>query len=68
MASNTSTRMWRAHKESGRPWPIMDEDEVVDYLILEAVASKAAQEEIEHHEAVKKDNWKKDTTNLDQYR
>ena len=68
MGSTISTRMWRAHKASGRPWPKMDTDEVVDYLILEAVAAKAAKEEEEHQKEKERTNWKKDVTNLEQFR
>lgn len=58
MASPTSTRLWRAHKEAGRPWPTLDEDEVIDYLVMEAVAVKAAQTEKEEREQQKREEWK----------
>lgn len=38
--------MWRVYKEAGRPWPIVcAEDDVIDYMVMEAVAIKAAKRE-----------------------
>lgn len=64
MGSPTSTRMWRVHKESGRPWPVLSEDPVIDYMVMEAVAAKVRQEDIEAEKKKKRDEWKKDTDHL----
>lgn len=46
MASGSSTRLWRVHKEAGRPWPvIVDDDPVLDYMVMEAVAIKIRKED-----------------------
>lgn len=38
--------MWRVYKESGRPWPVLcPEDDVIDYMVMEAVALKVRKEE-----------------------
>lgn len=47
VASPLSTRMWRVCKEANRPWPVFSADDVTDYLIMEAVAVKAAKEDEE---------------------
>lgn len=55
MASSTSTRIWRVHKAAGRPFPKLVEDDVLDYLLIEAISIKASQEEAKaHKEATKK--------------
>jgi hypothetical protein len=46
----------------------MDEDEVIDYLILEAVAAKCAEEDKKQMKEQEKTNWKKDVSNLEQFR
>jgi hypothetical protein len=60
--------MWRAHKASGRPWPILSEDEVLDYLILEAVAVKASKEDAEAVKQTEVERWKRDTSQLEAFR
>lgn len=46
----------------------MDEDEVIDYLILEAVAAKVAKEDEQYMKEQEKRDWKKDTSKLEQFR
>lgn len=60
MASPTSTRMWRAYQAAGRPWPKLDDDEVIDYMILEAVAVKAKQEEREAEKQAEIQRWQRE--------
>jgi hypothetical protein len=60
--------MWRACNAAGRPWPILDEDDVIDYMVLEAVAAKATKMEQDAQEKQKREAWKKDTSNLEQHR
>ena len=46
MASGSSTRLWRVHKEAGRPWPVVvHDDPVLDYMVMEAVAVKIRKED-----------------------
>ena len=65
-----STRMWRATKEGRRPWPVICEDDVVDFQIMEAVYLKTAMEDIKNREKAekeqKKKEWKKDISSLRQ--
>lgn len=68
MASTTSTRMWRTLRSAGRPWPVLSDDPVVDYQIMEAVALKVAQEDEklreEAEKAAEKKKWKEDKSDL----
>lgn len=51
--------MWRICKEAGRPWPVLSEDPVIDYMIMEAVALRVhAQDEAERKDRERKE-WKK---------
>lgn len=51
--------MWRICKEAGRPWPVLSEDPVIDYMIMEAVALRVhAEDEKERKDKERKD-WKK---------
>lgn len=37
--------MWRVCKDANRPWPILcPDDDVLDYMVMEAVALKARKE------------------------
>lgn len=44
--------MWRVCKEAGRPWPVLSDDDVVDYMVMEAVALKANKDEAEAEQRV----------------
>lgn len=68
MASTHSTRFWRVHKEAGRPIPLFSDDDVLDYMVLEAIALKVKHEDAQVDKKVEKKQWKKDTSNLDKYR
>lgn len=37
--------MWRTCKAAGRPWPRISDDDVIDYMIMEAVAIKIGKQE-----------------------
>lgn len=39
--------MWRVCKEAGRSWPVISDDPVIDYMVMEAVAIKARKEDDE---------------------
>lgn len=58
MASSAATRIWRVCKESGRPFPRLSEDDVIDYMIVEAVILKAGQEEQEMAKQQSISEWK----------
>lgn len=73
MASESSIRLWRVHKEAGRPWPVIcADDDVIDYMVMEAVAIRVGKRDAEdrkkaeEQEARKK--FKNDTGALDQFR
>lgn len=61
------------HKAAGRPWPVIcEDDDVIDYMLMEAVAIKAAKADEkaaeEAEKAAERKKFKKDTNALDQYR
>lgn len=72
MESESSSRVWRVCRAAGRPFPVLSDDDVIDYMIMEAVQIKVGLEDEKlRKEAEKKaarDNWKKDTSNLEQFR
>lgn len=68
VASDLSMRMWRVHKASGRPFPALDSDEVIDYLIIEALSARSAKEEAAAAKNTEVEDWKKNTEELEQYR
>lgn len=57
-------RTWRVHKAARRPYPKVSDDEVVDYLVIEALALKAGKERQEAEEEAKKQAWKNQTDEL----
>lgn len=63
MDSTLATRLWRICKESNRPFPKVSDDDVTDYMVMEAVAIKAAHEDEkaqkEAEEKRKRDEFKK---------
>lgn len=65
MAGNTATRLWRVSKESGRPFPRLSEDDVIDFMITEAVALKVDREDQKAEKKHERDEWKKDASGLE---
>lgn len=63
-----SARVWRATKAASRPWPVLCEDDVVDFQVMEAVYLKVTMEDIKNREKAekeqKKKDWKKDISSL----
>lgn len=63
MDSTLATRLWRVCKEAGRPFPQVSDDDVTDYLVMEAVFIKAMAEQEKHQkeaeEKAKRDAFKK---------
>lgn len=73
MSSESSLRLWRTYKAAGRPWPVIcPEDDVVDYMVMEAVSIKVSlddqkrQEEAE--EKAKRKEFKSDKSELEKFR
>lgn len=51
---------------ANRPWPVIDEaDDVIDFLVMEAVAIKVQREEVKAAQEQKKAEWKRDHEGLD---
>lgn len=65
VAGNSATRLWRVSKESGRPFPRLSEDDVIDFMITEAVALRVDREDQKAIKKQERDQWKKDTSGLD---
>lgn len=73
MASESSTRLWRVHRDAGRPWPVIcPEDDLIDYMVMEAVSIKVRVEDAAAQkaadEAAKRKEFKRNTNNLSQFR
>jgi hypothetical protein len=72
VASTASTRLWRTCKEAGRPFPKVSEDDVIDFMVMEAVAVKVNKEDQEAQKKREKEEWKKrakeGNTELDKFR
>ena len=69
MASESSIRLWRVHKDAGRPWPIIcEEDDVIDYMVMEAVAIRVRREDEKAEKARKRKEWQRESGSLDQFR
>ena len=60
MESDSPQRIWRVCKEAGRPVPQFSDDDVIDYLVLEAVALKVWKQEEEASKKKEKSDWKND--------
>jgi hypothetical protein len=46
--------MWRVCKEAGRPWPRLSDDDVIDYMVMEAVCLRVAREDEKAKKAAEK--------------
>lgn len=72
MNSGSSVRLWRVYREAGRPWPVISDDDVLDFMIMEAVALKAKKEERELREEAeleaKRKEFKENYGDLESYR
>ena len=60
--------MWRVYRAAGRPWPKLSDDDVIDYMVMEAVALKAQQEDRNAEKQRQRDEFKKDFSSLDHLR
>ena len=52
--------MWRVCKDAGRPWPRLSDDDVIDYMVMEAVAIRVRKREQEQEKAQERERWKKE--------
>lgn len=53
--------MWRVCKAAGRSWPvIVPDDDVLDYMVMEAVAVKAAREDKQDEKQREIERWKQE--------
>jgi hypothetical protein len=52
--------MWRVCKEAGRPWPILSDDSVIDYMVMEAVALKVRKADEKAQKEAEREQWKKE--------
>lgn len=68
MQSSLASRLWRTSKAAGRPFPVLDEDDVIDQMIVEAVALKVSREDKKLEEKEKTKKWKSDKDGLDRLR
>lgn len=66
--STTAMRLWRVSKQAGRPWPVLDSDDVIDFMVMEAVALKVMQHDAEEAKKQEQKNWKRDKEGLDKLR
>jgi hypothetical protein len=57
VGSSLASRLWRTSKEGGRPFPRLTEDDVVDFIIMEAVGLKVAHEDQEYRKEQEKKDW-----------
>jgi hypothetical protein len=51
--------MWRTISKANRPWPVLDDDPVIDYMIMEAVAVKVSREDAERVKQEERNQWKR---------
>lgn len=61
-------RLWRTSKEAGRPFPVLDEDDVIDFMIVEAISARVNKEELDLQKKKKVADWKHDKEGLDNLR
>lgn len=50
--------MWRVHRAANRPWPILSDDPIVDYMVMEAVFLRVQQEEADAEKERARKDWK----------
>lgn len=51
------------HKEAGRSWPVIcPEDDVIDYMVMEAVAIRVQREDEQARKEHERNEWKKQSS------
>lgn len=53
-------RLWRVCKEANRPFPSVSPDDVIDYMVMEALAVKDQEEQQEAQKKAERDAWRKE--------
>lgn len=66
MESSAATRVWRVCKAAGRSFPRVSDDDVIDFLVTEAVYVKASREDQEAAKQQGVENWKQGHNDLRQ--
>lgn len=66
MASETATRLWVAYEAGNRPWPTLDPDPVIDFQIMEAVATKIERLKAKARRDQKVAEWKESVKDDDE--
>lgn len=64
MASPLATRIWAINKEAGRPFPRVSSDDVIDYMVIEALALSAMQDRKKGEDDRVKREWQAKTDEL----
>ena len=60
--------MWAVCKATGRAWPKLSDDDVIDFMIMEAVALKSDKADQEQAKKKEVTDWKRDKSGLDKLR
>lgn len=58
MGSSLSTRLYRVTKAAGRPLPSFSDDDVLDYMVTEAIVLRGVQEDKEAQKQEERRRWK----------
>jgi hypothetical protein len=70
VASSLSTRLVRVYRESGLPLPKFSDDDVLDYMVKEAIIIKNSHDEKKEREKAENDRereeFKKDFSNIEE--
>lgn len=66
--SPDAMRIWQVNKAAGRPLPTFSDDDVIDYMVMEAIALKVAKKEKEEAKKREIEDWKKDKSSLNEHR
>ena len=64
VASTTATRMMRVCKEARRPFPQLSDDDVIDYIVTEAITFKMLKEQKDAEQKAEIEKWKQQVGDL----
>lgn len=64
MVSSLSTRLWLTNREAGRPFPQVSDDDVLDYLVMEAIRVKIGEEAKEAQKDQERDSWRREVKGM----
>ena len=59
VASPSSIRLWRVCKAAGRPWPVLDPDDVIDFMVMEAVEVNVLKDDQKRAKKQEREEWKR---------